>query len=143
LETNYNAALNEAKAFVAPGSALSQELKASDKRLEQFFVEQMLKWQKDGKAIVEEIARVEQQQNDLIAFGSRLEDMTVQEELDKDPELAQKLEQQLIDGIWTVDDEDIPVPPDTPDDTTLEKALAQEPSEEGSLNKKVEKAVWG
>jgi len=69
--------------------------------------------------------------------------MTVQEELDKDPELAQKLEQHLIDGIWAVDDEDIPVPPDTPDDTTLEKALAQEPSEEGSLNKKVEKAVWG
>jgi hypothetical protein len=143
LESNYNDAVKDAKAFIAAGSPLTEELKASSKRLESFFVEQMLKWQKDGSAILDEVARVEQQQNDLIAFGSRLEEMTVQEELEKDPELAQKLEQQLLEGTWTVEDEDIPVSADTPDDNTLERALARDPNEGEILNKKVEKAVWG
>jgi hypothetical protein len=143
LEANYKEAVKEANTFVAAGSPLTEELKSSSKRLENFFVEQMLKWQSDGKAILDEVARVEHQQNDLISFGSRLEEMTVQEELDKDPELAQKLEQQLLDGIWTVEDEDVPVSADTPDDNILERALARDPSEGDILNKKVEKTVWG
>jgi len=142
LEKNFSAAMKQADAFTSEGSPLISELNETSKRVEKVFLEQLTAWQAENRALDQEIQRVEAHQNEIISFGSQLEDLFVEDELAKDPELDRQLEADMMEGKWCVEDEDIPNPPTQTGDDTLAKALSKE-SLPADLDKKVSTAVWG
>jgi len=141
LEKAYHECMKQADEFTKEGSPLMNEVNASYQRMEDLFVEEMTVMQAESRAIDEELKRVEAHQKDLVAFGSNLDDLYVEDELAKEEGLDQQLESDLLAGKWTVEDEDIPEPPVSADDDILLKALSREVSQE-ELEQRVKKATW-
>jgi len=145
LKKSYETNVKQAEEMIP---IIKKDAEETTSRLREVFVEEIEKMQKDVKLIVDEIDRVDKCQEEVLEFGSRLRDINVQEEITtNEQEFNEIVEQQMVEGRWGVDDEDIPEPPSGAADNTLQRSLEKTPEEEEAtrenLREKVSKAFWG
>jgi len=129
---------------IAEGSPFMKEVEESKKRLEELFIEKIKQFQQIGQAVVQEVEHTKKKHAELVDTALRLEEVYIAAELATNPDLDHYFEEQLLEGNWSVDDDDIPEPPPDADDNYEEfkKLLTLEYNEKVE-QEKFRKAIMG
>lgn len=144
VKKSYEQTLADSEKYVPAATQEIHDLTAS---LEGFFTKQIAAYQSEAKIVLAEIDRIEAQQAETLQLGSRLAHINVEEDLaGEEKDLHDFIENGMVNGLWTVEDEDIPDAPASATDNSfqaaLERSVEQVQADRAASEAATKKAVW-
>lgn len=111
----YEKDLQVASEVLSENSPVYKDLEATREATKEDYLAKIDELKKDAQSYIQVSAALDKMRAELVEFNNQMENLTTTDMLEEYPEVADKIEQDMLDHKWNIDEEDLPkFKPETP-----------------------------